>query len=69
MDPIQGITGQVTAAKLAETQMALSLKVLKLAQAAQAAPAAELLDRAVENLESLIGQVAGDLGGNLDAHG
>lgn len=68
MDLIGAIAGYSTAAQLAEVQMAVAAKVLKLAQSAQATPAVELLQAASEQLQDSIEAMAGSLGDGFDVY-
>jgi hypothetical protein len=56
---MDAITASSSAASLAQTQMAASMKILKLSQTAAAEPTAALLDAAMENVQASIEAMAG----------
>ena len=67
MSLVNSIISFSTAKSLAEVQMAIAAKVLKIAQG-QDQVAAELVSAAVENVEQVIEELVGDLGSNFDAY-
>jgi len=67
MSMIDSIVSFSTARHLAEVQMAVAARVLQMAQA-QDQVAADLVSAAMENLEEMIEEFAGELGTGFDAY-
>ena len=66
MSLVNSIASFSIAKSMAEVQMAVAAKVLKMAQG-QDQVAAELVSAAVENVQQAIEDLVGDLGSNFDA--
>ena len=67
MSMVENIVDFSVARSMAEAKMQASAKVLKISQD-QGQIAADLVAAAMEDLETLISDFAGDLGGSFDAY-
>ncbi len=66
MSMIGDIAGFSTALSTAQVQSAVATKVLKLATQQEGQVASQLLESAMENLQAIITQFAGDIGNTID---
>ena len=68
MSMIDSIVSFKSAESIAQVQMAVAAKVLKMAQG-QDQVAADLVSAALENVEQCMEELAGQLGTNFDTYG